>query len=216
MPLSYFELGGRIDSAKESPSCRQDHKLESGYLGIESGYPPPSRIDEPSIKAWLALWLVDKGATDVRISVDGAEVQPDRVRQIFETRGYSHEVQAKSRAGWTGTYTRGEIRITVVSRPGADVVATLPNDGTFMAECKGEPTLIGVRSGGDLTSLYNALGQLIRHAGQINPPPVEKAIVLPDTLRLRRIAKDLAQNPDVKSRGISILLVSAEGKVTEV
>jgi hypothetical protein len=34
------------------------------------------RITEPFVKVTYALWLVSKGANNVRVSVDGAETSP--------------------------------------------------------------------------------------------------------------------------------------------
>lgn len=37
----------------------------------------PFRIEEPFLKGHLALWLAARGAAEVRVSVDGAEPNPD-------------------------------------------------------------------------------------------------------------------------------------------
>jgi hypothetical protein len=174
------------------------------------------RISEPFVKASLALWLVDRGATQVRISVDGAEIQPDQVRRVFRSSGYSHQAAQRSCVKWTGEFVRDAVRITVVSRPGVDVIADLPDGTKFLAECKGEPSRSGVEAGADLTSLYNALGQLIRHSGEMSPADKELCLVAADTERMRKITRELRKNPAVAALQISILLVNAEGHVATV
>lgn len=175
---------------------------------------PESRINEPFIKARLALWLVERGVTAIRVSIDGAEVRPEQFKQILEVAGYSHIAASKSRVNWTGTYTRGGTQITVVSRPGLDLHASFPNGFQFIAECKGEPTPSGIQSGADLDGLYKAFGQLTRYAGEVAHPPDEKALVMADTIRMRVLAQSFKQNPAVKAWGVSILLVNVSGEIS--
>jgi hypothetical protein len=174
------------------------------------------RISEPFVKVSLALWLVDRGATQVRVSIDGAEIHPDQVRRILQSRRYSHQTVRRSRVKWTGEFVRDEARITVVSRPGVDVTAVFPNGSKFIAECKGEPSQSGVEAGAELTSLYNALGQLVRHSGEITSAVKELGLVAADTERMRKLTRELRQNPAVAALHISILLVNAEGRVTPI
>jgi hypothetical protein len=156
------------------------------------------RIEEPFLKVHLALWLAARGATHVRVSVDGAEPNPDTIRQRLLAAGYSHTPIAESRAVWTGAYARGQTQITVVSRPSIDVTAALGEGTTFVAECKGEPTAKGIK------------------AGDVSPLPQEKALAIPATARLRRIAQEVSRNPLVQTLGITLLLVDAEGNVARV
>lgn len=170
-----------------------------------------ARIEEPFIKAHLAMGLVARGARTLRISIDGKEHHPGNFRQILMTAGYSHKPDPMSKASWTGVYRKDQTQILVVSKPGADLAATFDDGRRFMAECKGEATERGVRSGGDLTAFYNALGQLVRHTGEISPPPDEKALVIPDTDRLRQIARSISQNSLVRHLKIAIILVDSHG-----
>ena len=102
------------------------------------------RIEEPFLKAHYVLWLVDQGAEDVTLSVDGAEPYPEQVAEILGGRGYSRSRLPGSTVTWTGRFMRaGKAQILVVSRPGLDVEATLPEGGLLAAECKGEPTAKG-------------------------------------------------------------------------
>lgn len=179
----------------------------------KTGTPSPLRVEEPFIKAHLALWLAARGASVIRILVDGAESHPDQLRQILVSAGYSHQVAPKSRVVWTGTYTRDQTQILIASRPGLDVSASLPSGEMFVAECKGQPTPIAVKSGADLTSLYNALGQLVRHVGEMAAQPQERALVLADTHRMRGIAQDISRNPAVRTLEVFVLLVDSSGKV---
>jgi len=174
----------------------------------------PLRIEEPFLKGQLALWLPARGAVQVRVSVDGAEPNPDTIRQLLSTAGYLKTSIAKSRPIWTGLYARDQTEITVVSRPGIDIEAALGDGTIFVAECKGEATQSGIRAGTDLTSLYTALGQLIRRAGEMSTLPQEKALVIPDTGRLRRIAREIARNQFIQLLGIALLLVDAQEKVS--
>lgn len=174
------------------------------------------RIEEPFLKVHLALWLAARGATHVRVSIDGAEPNPDTIRQRLLAAGYARTPITQSRASWTGVYARGQTQITVVSRPGIDVTAALGEGTTFVAECKGEPTTKGARAGADLVSLYTALGQLIRHAGDVSPLPEERALAIPATARLRHVAQEVSRNPLVQTLGITLLLVDSEGTVARV
>lgn len=176
----------------------------------------PFRIEEPFLKGHLALWLAARGAAEVRVSVDGAEPNPDTIRKLLLAAGYSQQLVAKSRPIWTGLYARGQTQITVVSKPGIDIEAVLGDGTIFVAECKGEPTESGTRAGTDLTSLYTALGQLVRRAGEMTPLPEEKVLAIPDMERLRRIAGEIARNQLVQAMGITLLLVDAQGKVARV
>jgi hypothetical protein len=172
-----------------------------------------ARIEEPFIKAHLALGLVARGARTLRISIDGKEHRPENFRQILIRAGYSHEHDPRSKAIWTGVYGKDQAQILVVSKPGADLDATFDDGRRFMAECKGEVTRSGIRSGGDLTAFYNALGQLVRHTGETLPPPDERALVVPNTDRLRQIARSISQNSLVRHLKIAIILMDAHGNI---
>jgi len=49
------------------------------------------RIVEPFVKVSYALWIVNKGAVSVNISVDGAETNPEQVAEILMSKGYVRE-----------------------------------------------------------------------------------------------------------------------------
>lgn len=174
-----------------------------------------TRILEPSIKSHLALWLVTQGATDIRISVDGAEPHASVVKSILTEAGYSHHADHHSKADWTGEYKSSACKITVVSQPGIDIETTLPGIGDWVAECKGEPTDKGSKAGQDRVSFYTAIGQLLLTVGSRKELPAVRAVGLPDTKRMANLVRDCSDNALLKCVGIKFLLVDKEGGVTE-
>ena len=174
------------------------------------------RIVEPFVKVSYALWIVNKGAVSIRISVDGAESNPEQVAEILISRGYLREPLATSNVSWTGRFSlRGKVEVVVSSQPGVDIAATFENKRLLVAECKGEPTLAAIRSGLDRTAFYTAIGQLIITCGNLPAQPQQKVIVLADTDRLRALASDAAQNTLLRQIGVSFALVDRLGNVSE-
>jgi len=174
------------------------------------------RITEPFIKISYALWIVNKGALNVHISVDGAETYPEQVSEILISNGYARESLATSSVSWTGRFLlQGKAEMIVSSQPGIDISATFKNEKLLVAECKGEPTPKAVRSGWDRTNFYAAVGQLIITSGKLQPKPQWKVVVLADTNRLRGLVSDAAQNTLLRQIGVSFALVDRLGNVTE-
>ena len=171
------------------------------------------RLQEPFIKAHLALWLAGEGATAITVSIDGAEPNASCIQEILLAEGFSHEVNRKSRARWTGKYWRGGTTISVISRPGVDVRALLADGRLFQAECKGEPTTKGTRAGNDQTAFYTGLGQLLMTSGRSTQSPDVAALVLPDTERFARWATEASRNQFLKGLNLKWLLVRADGQV---
>ena len=170
------------------------------------------RINEPYLKACVALWLGERGAKEIQVSVDGAEPDPDEFRRTLEEAGYTREPRKGSSVEWTGTYRNDQgIEITTISMPGLDIEATFPDGTRFLAEAKGEPTPKGVKAGTDLTALYTCLGQLIFCLQE--PLPDERALCLPATERMESYVSKMLRNPLINQLGISIVLVNSEGKV---
>lgn len=174
------------------------------------------RVTEPFVKISYVLWLVGKGATNILVSVDGAEPEHEIVAQGLESKGYHRQSLMGSKVNWTGHFSTEGVDITVSSRPGIDIEAHFPNGEILAAECKGEPTPAGVRSGSDLTAFYTALGQLIITADDERKPPPNLALVVPSTPRLRGIVIRAAQNTRLKKLGVGLSLVDESGKVTEI
>jgi hypothetical protein len=175
------------------------------------------RIEEPFLKGHLALWLVAKGATSIRVSIDGAEPHPEAIRRILMDAGYSHMPSRQSKAPWTGRYeAAGRPAITVVSLPGVDIDAEFAASGHWVVECKGEPTPAGLRSGQDRTAFYSGLGQLIMTAGAMSPVPSRSILAIPNTQRLCALAAVASYNPYVQRLSVSFLTVDAVGQVVEV
>lgn len=174
------------------------------------------RITEPFVKLSYVSWLVAKGATKVQVSVDGAEPGHDIVAQTLEAKGYKRQPLERSRVAWTGRFSKGSVNITVLSQPGIDIEAHFSDGKVLVAECKGEPTLSGVKSGLDLTALYTALGQLIITADDEGKSPLKLVLVVPNTPRLRDRIIRTAQNTRIKKLGVGLALVDESGKVTEI
>lgn len=174
------------------------------------------RISEPFIKVSYALWLSTKGAKTIRVSVDGAEPEHEIVAQILESKGYKREPIRGSKVNWTGLFFKEGVEVTVVSRPGIDIEAKFPDGKLIVAECKGEPTSKGVKSGLDLTAFYTALGQLIITADGEGKSPSHAVLVMPDTSRIRNIADTTAQNARFRKLDIGLTLVDQSGGVIEI
>lgn len=174
------------------------------------------RISEPFIKLSYTLWLASKGAKRIRISVDGAEPEHERVATTLESKGYKRQPIIGSKVNWTGLFSREDVEITVVSRSGVDIEAHFPDGKLIMGECKGEPTPKSVKSGLDLVAFYTALGQLIVTTNDNENSLPSLVLVLPDTIRLRDITSRITQNNRFKKLGIEIILVDEFGKVTEL
>jgi hypothetical protein len=85
-----------------------------------------------------------------------------------------------------------------------------------VAECKGEPTPKGVKSGTDLTSFYTALGQLIMTLGTQSPTPDWKILAIPARPRFLAIVGKAKDNRLLQRIGVSLVLVDEGGKVAEV
>jgi hypothetical protein len=172
------------------------------------------RIHEPWLKAHLALWLVKRGAEDLVVSIDGNEREPAAVRGVFGDAGYAREPVTEKLA-WTGVYTHDtQGSITVVSSPGADVLGTLPDKKRLVAECKGQPTPAGVKSGTDLTAFYQGLGQLIFVAGAMSATPDEMLFAVPKTPRFEKFVGIASGNRLVLQAGLRFALVDGAGDVT--
>ena len=175
------------------------------------------RVVEPFVKVSYAIWIVNKGAVSVNISVDGAETNPKQVAEILMSEGYVREPLIASTVSWTGRFSlQGKAEVIVSSQPGVDISATFQNKRLLVAECKGEPTPIAVRSGWDRTAFYTAVGQLIITSGNLQPQPQHKVVVLADTDRLRKLATQASQNTLIKQIGLSFALVDRSGNVSEI
>lgn len=174
------------------------------------------RITEPFVKISYVLWLVAKGANNIRVSVDGFEPEHEIVAQTLESKGYRRQPLKRSRVDWTGEFSREGVDITVLSRPGIDIEAHFPDGRVIVAECKGEPTPGGVKSGLDLTSLYTALGQLIITTDDEGKSPAILVLVVPSTPRLKARIIRTAQNTRIKKLGVGLTLIEESGKVTEI
>jgi hypothetical protein len=174
------------------------------------------RITEPFIKLSYALWLVDKGARVIRVSVDGAEPEHEIVAKTLESKGYKREPISGSKVNWTGLFSKEGVEIIVISHSGIDIEAHFPDGKIIVAECKGEPTPSGVKSGLDLTAFYTALGQLIITADGEGKLPSHLLLVLPDNTRLRDIAVRATKNARFKKSDIGLALVDESGQITEI
>lgn len=174
------------------------------------------RINEPFVKVSYVLWLISQGASNIKISVDGAEPEHDIVAQILLSRGYFRESLPNSNIPWTGKFSREKTKIIVWSKPGVDVEASFHNGKFLVAECKGEPTTKGVKSGLDLTSFYTALGQLIITADDGEKSFSKLAVVMPDTFRIRERVIRFSQNPRFVNLGIDLVLVDESGNVKQI
>jgi hypothetical protein len=175
------------------------------------GKPLPARITEPFLAAWVALWLVGRGARDLVVSVDGA--QPDRMRivEILKDNCYQHDPPVKGPA-WTGQYTapdRPGIRVTTM--PGPDIVATMHGGRRMIGECKGQPTATAERSGQDLVSSYAALGQILFAAADAPSLPDTLLLAFPKTVRFSGFARRLADNRLLNSLPIDLEVVLVDG-----
>lgn len=175
------------------------------------------RIVEPFVKVSYALWIVDKGAVNVSVSVDGAETNPEQVAEILMSKGYVREPLTTSNVSWTGQFSiKGKAEVIVLSQPGLDITATFPDKRMLVAECKGEPTPTAISSGSDRTAFYAAVGQLIITCGKLQLQPQYKVVVLADTDHFRVLATHAVQNTLLKQIGLSFALVDWSGNISEI
>jgi hypothetical protein len=175
------------------------------------------RITEPFIKISYVLWLLDKGAQNIRISVDGTEPEHQIIAQTLALKGFHREPLSGSKVDWTGKFSKKEVEIIIISKPGIDIEAHFPNEKVLLAECKGEPTSSATRSGQDLRALYTALGQLIITANsEEESVPLNLALVLPYSIRLKEILTRTARNTRLIKLGIGLAIIDKSGKVSEI
>ena len=175
------------------------------------------RITEPFVKVHYVLWLVGKGANKILVSVDGAKPNHEIVAQTLEREGYNRQPLIDSKVNWTGHFTKAEVTITVFSRPGIDIKAYFTNGELLLAECKGEPTASGIKSGQDLTALYTALGQLILTVNnEAKSEHLNLALVVPDSTRLKDKLALTGRNTRLKQMRIGLALVDESGKIKEI
>lgn len=173
------------------------------------------RVTEPFLKAHLALWLAEHGATSIAISVDGAEPQAREVREILCGSGCTFEKTSDSRTVYAGSYVRPGLAVVVNARPGIDVRATFDDGRELLAECKGEKTAAGIRSGTDLTAVAEVIGQLLLGAGDLGGDAL-LALVLPRTDRVVGFARRVAANRFLSRLPVYVLVVDGSGGVSGV
>ena len=65
-----------------------------------------------------------------------------------------------------------------------------------------------------MTAFNTGLGQLIVAAGRSPRPTAVNLLGIPDTVRLRRLATEVAGNPLLAPLGVKIALVTYSGDVT--
>lgn len=179
-------------------------------------WPEIDRIVEPFVKAAFARWLLQNGARDVTVSVDGMEARASEFPTWMQVVGFEFEADPRSRATWVGRFGHSTGTVTTCCKPGLDIIATLDDGTQAVGECKGEPTKSGIGSGQDLTALYQCLGQLIVSAGKLNPLPTRRFLVLAHSGRLAPTVELVRQNALVRQAGIDVATVSATGQVTLV
>jgi|GEM_PF-4480683 len=174
------------------------------------------RINEPFVKVSYALWLVSKGANNIEVSVDGAEPEHEVVANALASKGYQRAPLESSNADYTGIFSNKGVVITVLSRPGIDIKAYFQDGKILVAECKGEPTSSGVKSGLDLTAFYTALGQLIITADDGEKLPSNLAVVMPDTPRLRERVIRFSKNARFAKLDVDLVLVDESGRISQI
>ena len=183
------------------------------------GMPTPiKRVVEPFVKAAFANWLVQHGARKVTVSIDGMEKCAEEFPKYLDYLGGGYEFikSFKSKTNWAGIYThRSGVVVRVRSMPGLDVQATLKSHETLVAECKGEPTDGGIKTGRDLTNLYCCLGQLMVFAGQEETLPDRRFLVVPKSAseQFCETICRLGTNPLIVAAGIEIAEVDRSGQV---
>jgi hypothetical protein len=175
------------------------------------------RITEPFLKARFAQWLSTQNCDEIALGLDPYEVNVAEIRELLEATGFKFQPAVGTTTTYAGIYRRAATSVSViVAKGGVDVLATLADGRTLAAECKGEVTAAGQRSGSDLRSVYEALGQLIWRFGQLKPTPSVVALILPDTLRVRGFAHSARTNEFLARIPLLVALVSADGVIHEI
>lgn len=173
------------------------------------------RVTEPFLKARFALWLADRGATRIAIAVDGAEPRAAEVKDLLCSGGYDFDHSPRTRTAYVGDYLKLATSISVSARPGLDIRATFSDGRELLAEAKGEKTVSGTSAGADWTSIAEIIGQLLLGASDADAAAL-LALVLPNTERVARFARRLAENRFLLRIPVYVSVVDSLGEVREI
>jgi hypothetical protein len=174
-------------------------------------------MPEPEVSLRLAINLIESGHTDqeVVVSLDGAHLKTGStvhfdLVEFLAALGW-HRAEGESK--WQTKYRRNQqepsIRINSQSGCG-DVVASLKNGRTFLAECKKGP-LARSKSSEEYPLMREALGQLLTLESVAANPVL--AIAVPHGERFIELAARWRKAPLVQRAEINILTVCQGGKV---
>jgi DNA-binding beta-propeller fold protein YncE len=182
-------------------------------LSARSPTRQPRRITEPFVKGRFSLLLIDMGAVEVTVSVDGQEVDADEIRRLFLDAGFNFVAKIGTRSPYVGVYRRGGVTVGVGAGPGPDVIAVFPDGRRLYAECKGERTAAGIRAGTDWAGFCEVLGQLLMAVGDLEQPADFAVLVLPNTPRVVGFAERAVRNRFSSQIPVIHVVVHHDGRV---
>jgi len=188
----------------------------------------PERISEPQVKAALVKWLVQQGAATIELSLDamegkhmrgaGANDFPEILNKIGCVFEFTPKKASKGKvpSKFQGTYTFNQdgkkVTLELTHVAGVDVFAKLSDSSSIIAECKGGPSPSALATGGDLTSFYTCLGQLVIKAGLKSFETSRKMIVLPIFQRKSTTwHNEIKGNSMLKKMGIELWFCDEKG-----
>lgn len=174
------------------------------------------KMSEGEVSIRLALHLIKQGwtTTDVRVAIDGAQVQTGETVHFpiveFLHRSGCIATEADS---WRGRYavSGSELGIIVHSSPGlGDVVAELKSGKRLVVECKKGSTTPS-KSSAEYPRIREAIGQLMTRTQERVEDVL--AVAVPHSERTERLMHAWREAPRVKNAGIQLVTVDRDGGV---
>ena len=199
-------LPERQDSEIFMNLVTEHHPTPARAIHCESGV--ELHLTEPAVMLAMAHWLIDHGATDVKVHPDGMHLKQFDMGEWLSDQGFMKTAQiGKTEAG--GKYENGGITVTIDPRPGiGDVVAVI--DGR-RSEIEAKGGCINSRHPGLLSKLrkhlYEAVGMLLDSQNNAD----RLIAVVPRHAETERVAQRMANR--CRAAGIEIALVSGDGNV---
>lgn len=175
------------------------------------------RMAECEVSLRAAFFLLRAGlvASDIKVAIDGAQVQTGTtvhfpMAQFMADHGWS---KASGPHPWRGTYACSHFaqRIEIHSASGrGDVVATLNDGRTLRAESK-KGQLTDSKSSSEYPAIREALGQLMTIEDTSATDLL--AVIVPSSRRFDELAARWRRAPLIARLGVQIWTVRRDGSV---
>jgi hypothetical protein len=176
-----------------------------------------NRMAEAEVSINLALYLIqnDFVISDVRVAIDGAQVETSE-NIIFPIEDFMEKNNCqliKKQSGWRGTYSvnNATYNIEIHSSSGTgDVVAKLTNGSYLRVESKKGP-LTNSKSSKEYPLMREAIGQLMTIEEYSDSDKL--AVAIPNTPKFKSLSKKWIKAPLISKIGFHFLLVDRNGSV---